>query len=121
MVAFPLLTSQGTLDLPSFDVLISKSTYTSLAAFKDAYCSLEPIWPGLIISMLFLGSTAFTEWITKRKYTKAYGAYQQRVGMFSPIGTIANGLYLQATGQKEAIESLVWGTKKKSQNGFKAE
>ena len=128
MVAFPLLTHPGSMDLPHLDVLLSKSTYMSIAAFRDAYSSLEPIWPGLVITMLFLGSTAFTEWITKRKYAKAYGAYQQRVGMFSPIGTILSGFYLQATGQKEAVEALIWGTKKeqagsskKAQNGFKAE
>lgn len=120
MVAFPLFTTPGSLDLPHIDVLFSKSTYTSIAAFRDVYSSLEPIWPGIVISMLFLGSTAFTEWITKRKY-KTYAAYQDRVGMFSPTGTILKAWYLQATGQKEAVEALIWGSKAESQNGFKAE
>jgi hypothetical protein len=120
MVAFPLLTGPQHLDLLPLDVILSKSTYMSTAAFGAAYASLDPIWPGVCLSMLFMGSTAFTEGITKRKYSVAYGAYQKRVGMFLPIGTVLSGLYLQVTGEKAAIEKLIWpkkGSKTGKQNG----
>ena len=128
MVAFPLLTGPEHLHLPPMETILSKSTYISTAAFGAAYASLEPLWPGIVLTNLFLGSTAFTEWITKRKYAKAYGAYQRRVGMFSPISTILSGWYLQATGEKAAVENLIWpkkglksGKQSGSQSGFKYE
>ena len=112
MVLFPILTGPGSLDLPPLESILSSSTYTSFAAFRSTYTALEPLWPGLVISMLFLGSTGFTEWITKRKYRVAYTAYQERVGMFWPTGTLIKGLYLQATGQRKAIDNMVWGSAK---------
>jgi hypothetical protein len=120
MVFFPIMTGPGSLDLPSFDQIVSSSTYSSLSAFSAAYAPLEPLLPGIAISLLFLGSTAFTEWITKRKYPVAYEAYQQRVGMFSPATTLLRGWYLQSTGQRKAIDDIVWGSGKAS-NGIKVE
>jgi hypothetical protein len=69
--------------------------------------------------MLFLGSTTFTEWISARKYP-AYKVYQRRVGMFSPISTIASGWYLSMTGERKNIDQQIWGTGK-TKHGVKAE
>jgi steroid 5-alpha reductase family enzyme len=99
--------------------ILSSSTYSSVTTFIDVYAGIGPVLPGLIISMLFLGSTTFTEWISARKYP-TYKVYQRRVGMFSPIGTIASGWYLSMIGERENVDQQIWGTGK-IKNGVKAE
>ncbi|PVG03184.1 hypothetical protein CPB86DRAFT_695896 [Serendipita vermifera] len=120
MVFFPIMTGHGSLDLPSLEEILSSSTYSSLSTFSAVYAPLEPLLPGIALSLLFLGSTAFTEWITRRKYPAAYKAYQQRVGMFSPVTTLMRGWYWQATGQREEIDKIIWGSGK-APNGVKAD
>jgi hypothetical protein len=111
MVFFPIVTGPGTLSLPSMDEVLSSSTYSSFTTFINTYAGVGPIVPGLVITLLFLGSTTFTEWISARKYP-TYKAYQRRVGMFLPIGTIASGWYLSMTGKKGKIDQQIWGTEK---------
>lgn len=119
MVFFPILTGPKALELPSLDEIVSPSSYRSLSTFLEVYASLGPLVPGIIISALFLGSTAFTESVTAKKYA-GYKAYQRRVGMFSPMGTLLHGLYLSWTGEKREIDELIWGSGK-SENEAKAE
>ncbi|KAG8819961.1 hypothetical protein FRC17_010287 [Serendipita sp. 399] len=109
MTLFPILTGPNSLNPPTLQATLSPDTYRSFASFWTAYGSLQPLLPGIIISVLFLGSTAFTEWITSKKYPLRYPAYERRVGMFSPITTIFKGWYLQATGEREKIDRLLWG------------
>jgi hypothetical protein len=71
-----------------------------------------PIIPVTLLTLLFLGSTDFTERVSKGKYPRAYGAYQRRVGTFSPVETLYKGLMLRITGKngdKEEVDSLIWG------------
>lgn len=77
-----------------------------LAPLKDAV-------PALALSALFFSSTLFTESISYGKYPREYGAYQKRVGMFSPVGTLEKGLFLALRGKKHAIDAIVWGKGKK--------
>ncbi|KZT57640.1 DUF1295-domain-containing protein [Calocera cornea HHB12733] len=70
---------------------------------------ITPILPSLCLSILFVASTAYTESITLGKYREGYKAYQQRVGKFSPSYTVMKSLWLQATGRRTRVESLVWG------------
>jgi hypothetical protein len=73
---------------------------------------LMPIIPVTLLTLLFLGSTDFTERVSKGKYLKTYEAYQRRVGTFSPVETLYKGLMLRVTGKngdKEEVDSLVWG------------
>ncbi|PPQ99149.1 hypothetical protein CVT24_009339 [Panaeolus cyanescens] len=68
--------------------------------------------PGIALSALFFSSTMYTESITKNKYTKAYDAYQKRVAMFAPTGTIVKWLKLKlfgSTKDQQWVEQLVWG------------
>lgn len=67
-----------------------------------------PLLPALSLSLLFLSSTMFTETISGKKYPE-YRAYQDRVGMFWPLGTYYKGLVLASKGTKGEIERRVWG------------
>jgi hypothetical protein len=111
MVFFPILTGPSALYLPSTDEILSLSTYSSFTTFINTYAGIGPIVPGLVLSTLFLGSTGLTERITASKYP-TYKAYQLRVGMFSPISTVASGWYLSMIGEKEKIDEQIWGTGK---------
>ncbi|TFK49556.1 DUF1295-domain-containing protein [Heliocybe sulcata] len=74
--------------------------------------SLTPFWPltpALVLCMLFLSSTRFTESISLGKYPEAYRAYQARVSMFVPVLTPVWGLLLKLNGNKERVEVVVWG------------
>ncbi|KAJ3871497.1 hypothetical protein F5051DRAFT_499415 [Lentinula edodes] len=59
--------------------------------------SLTPYLPALLLSLLFLSSTAYTESISASKYPLPYSAYQSRV----PI--------LAGEGERRKVEALVWG------------
>ncbi|KAF5342103.1 hypothetical protein D9611_001596 [Ephemerocybe angulata] len=86
---------------PLFDVL-----YTAL------YPTMIHLLPAIALSALFFSSTLFTESISAKKYPKAYTAYQKRVGMFTPSGTLCKKikLYLFASRQaRDEIDRLVWG------------
>jgi hypothetical protein len=75
---------------------------------------LTPFWPlipALSLCLLFFSSTRFSESISKKKYPKAYSAYQSRVGMFVPIETMFKGVYLKIMNKNRAanVDELVWG------------
>jgi len=94
------LSSQG-LRWPLFDTLATILRPTVLA-----------LLPAASLSLLFFSSTLLTEGISKEKYPEAYGAYQKRVAMFSPIGTLCKAVKLRLLGREEEnkkIEELVWG------------
>ncbi|KAF9507161.1 hypothetical protein BS47DRAFT_1488996 [Hydnum rufescens UP504] len=68
--------------------------------------------PSILLSLLFLASTAFTEKISASKYS-AYAAYQQRVGMFWPADTLRKWFWLRIVRGKpmlEQAERSIWGT-----------
>ncbi|KAJ7052438.1 DUF1295-domain-containing protein [Mycena amicta] len=69
---------------------------------------LTPFVPVIALSALFFSSTLYTEAITLSKYP-AYASYQARVGMFSPLDTIAKGIKLALFGNKAEVERIVWG------------
>jgi hypothetical protein len=85
---------------------------------RENWKPLLPLVPAVALCGLFFSSTTFSEGISKQKYPKTYSAYQARVGMFTPLQTILQGLFLSAVNQKRAAEvkELVWGdpTKVKS-------
>jgi len=72
---------------------------------------LLPLTPALCLSALFFSSTIYTEAITASKYP-AYAAYQQRVGMFSPVETVLKGIKLTLTGKRGEVEKAIWGSVK---------
>lgn len=70
---------------------------------------LAPLTPALILSILFVSSTLFTESITLSKYPVAYAAYQNRVGMFG-VPTIKWTFWFRWNqDDHKRIEDLVWG------------
>lgn len=107
MCCFPLLNRN--VQWPGLDTLFDSSTFASKEEFIRIYSYFIPLIPALVLSSLFLGSTAFTEKITRQKYPEGYSAYQRRVGMFSPITTVLKGIFLMVQGQKVAIDGLLWG------------
>lgn len=84
--------------------------------FDNLYTALKPtiihLLPAISLSALFFSSTLFTEAISTKKYPKAYPAYQKRVAMFAPSGTLwkilKNKLFDSEQARKET-ERLVWG------------
>jgi hypothetical protein len=85
-------------------VLLSKQA-------QNLVYELQPIIPAILLSALFFSSTQVTEAISKSKYTKAFDAYQKRVGKFSPVATLFQGVLVSLGGEakRREIESLVWG------------
>jgi len=74
--------------------------------------NLTPLWPlvpALSLCALFYASTQFSESISKAKYPVEYGAYQSRVGKFSPTITLIMQAYHTIRGQCERLDELVWG------------
>jgi len=75
--------------------------------------ALIDLFPATALSILILSSTLYTEAISSSKYTEAYAAYQNRVGMFSPSWTLFKVLKLKfVDGEKKAkeVDRLVWGS-----------
>ncbi|KAG8885413.1 hypothetical protein FRB97_001136 [Tulasnella sp. 331] len=64
--------------------------------------------PAMALSLLFISSTLFTEYVTAQKYP-SYKTYRRRVGMFSPISTLWSLLYLNLTGEKTKVDAAIWG------------
>lgn len=79
------------------------------STLTDALQSLAPLAPSLALCLLFFSSTLFTESISGSKYPQGYAAYRARVAMFVPVLTPVWGALLSLTGQKAAVEELVWG------------
>lgn len=75
----------------------------------DRITPLWPLVPPLSLCVLFASSTHLTEAISASKYPRAYAAYQQRVGMFSPVVTAVKGVWLAVRGSKARADELVWG------------
>ncbi|KDQ59049.1 hypothetical protein JAAARDRAFT_33769 [Jaapia argillacea MUCL 33604] len=61
--------------------------------------------PCLVLCTLFLSSTLFSESISKSKYPREYGMYQQRVAMFVPVLTPVWGWLLEVVrGRERKVE-----------------
>jgi len=67
---------------------------------------LRVLSPSLVLSLLFVASTLFTESISASRYP-SYKLYQKRVGMFWPMHTLIKVIWLRFTGKKE-IDQLLW-------------
>jgi steroid 5-alpha reductase family enzyme len=68
-------------------------------------------WGPVLMNLLFLSSTPFTEMITGEKYPE-YKSYQKRVAMFLPFETTLRGLYyrfIASAETRQRVESEVWG------------
>ncbi|KDN39444.1 DUF1295-domain-containing protein [Tilletiaria anomala UBC 951] len=65
----------------------------------------------LIMNILFLSSTRFSEAVSAGKYPE-YKDYQKRVGMFLPLDTFLRAIYFKTlvpTEQRYRVEANVWG------------
>jgi len=98
-----------------FPLLGARTAHTPLPS--DIPYPLMPILPSLCLSLLFVASTAYTEGITLGRYPEGYKAYRGRVGRFAPSYTVMKGLWLQLTGRRERVESLVWGAAVEGKKG----
>ncbi|KAG5645560.1 hypothetical protein DXG03_005835 [Asterophora parasitica] len=101
-------TTFATHPIPSLSAILENP-----ATLLPFLAPLADVAPALSLTALFFSSTLFTESITVNKYQRKYRAYQQRVGMFSPLRTWEKGLKLAWRGNKAAVESVVWGRDKK--------
>lgn len=72
------------------------------------------------MSMLFVASTQFTEYISSGKYT-TYKAYQVVVGEFTPQATIWKAIGLRLLGRYEEFAGNVFGAGKKEKTTEKIE
>ncbi|KAF5392196.1 hypothetical protein D9757_001522 [Collybiopsis confluens] len=74
---------------PSFTTLhlwhFDPSTLFSLDTLRNLLGPSYAFAPSIALTILFLSSTAYTEDITRSKYSVAYGAYQKRVSMFGAV------------------------------------
>ncbi|GLB40528.1 putative integral membrane protein [Lyophyllum shimeji] len=93
---------------------IRENPYVLIPLLRLLLAPLVDFLPALSLSLLFFSSTLFTESISKGKYPREYAAYQQRVGMFSPLRTWEKGLLLSWQGRRKAVEELVWGRGEKA-------
>jgi len=73
--------------------------------------ALLSLAPPIALSLLIYSSTVFTEAISSSKYTKAYVAYQRRVGIFTPLETALKVVFINIVHRPERrkIKKLVWG------------
>ena len=92
--------------------LVSAGVMPQISLDNDIH-SIWPIVPGAALSMLFIGSTYFTESISNAKYP-AYAFYKQRVAMFLPTTTIVMGIWLAIRGKKAEVNRIVYGKGKAS-------
>lgn len=99
--------------IPSLSA-IRENPYVLIPILELLLTPLADFIPALSLSALFFSSTIFTESISRSKYPQEYEAYQQRVGMFSPLRTWEKGLLLSWRGKKRAVEDIVWGTGEKA-------
>ncbi|BEI90140.1 uncharacterized protein CcaverHIS019_0302100 [Cutaneotrichosporon cavernicola] len=70
------------------------------AAPRVGSCLLPPF----LLSLLFLGSTTLTEWITSHRYP-AYGAYKQLVGQFTPMETGIKWIWTTMRGTRAELQA----------------
>ncbi|KAF9070153.1 hypothetical protein BDP27DRAFT_1402219 [Rhodocollybia butyracea] len=74
------------LDSTHFFDIYFDSSMAKLEFIRSIYqfaSSVIPFIPSLLLSVLFISSTAFTEAITLSKYPLRYSAFQRRVAMFN--------------------------------------
>ncbi|GMK58165.1 hypothetical protein CspeluHIS016_0501970 [Cutaneotrichosporon spelunceum] len=64
--------------------------------------------PAFLLSLLFLGSTTLTEWITSHRYP-AYAAYQQLVGQFTPMETAIKWIWTTLRGTRADLKAQLEG------------
>ncbi|KAG6917503.1 hypothetical protein DXG01_002249 [Tephrocybe rancida] len=96
--------------IPSFSVISQNFPYMLFPLLSSFAEPLKDVIPALALSALFFSSTLFTESISAGKYPREYKAYQERVGMFSPLRTWEKGVVLMLRGKKAEVEKVVWGT-----------
>ncbi|CAA7266901.1 unnamed protein product [Cyclocybe aegerita] len=104
-------------DLPTLPTLLralaSPSQHPALLlSVKQTLAPAVHLLPALALSLLFISSTTYTEAISKSKYRSTYGAYQRRVGMFSPHQTLGKWVWMRlwwAGEDRKGIEEVVWG------------
>ncbi|KAG6819357.1 hypothetical protein H0H93_012572 [Arthromyces matolae] len=116
----PLLSRQNPLYIPfpwhlvpSLSAILHGFPYTLYPLISHLSGPVNDLLPALALSLLFFSSTLFTESISAGKYPKEYKAYQERVGMFSPLRTWEKGLVLAWRGRKKHVEEIVWGSRDK--------
>ncbi|KIK62550.1 hypothetical protein GYMLUDRAFT_72768 [Collybiopsis luxurians FD-317 M1] len=63
----------------------SSPPFISLDTLRSLFGSSYAFAPCLALTILFVSSTAYTEDITRSKYTVAYEAYRKRVSMFGNV------------------------------------
>ncbi|KAG6862015.1 hypothetical protein C0995_008202 [Termitomyces sp. Mi166 len=95
--------------IPSLSAIFQNFPYALYPLLAHLSEPLANLAPALALSLLFFSSTLFTESISAGKYPKEYKAYQERVGMFSPLGTWEKGLMLAWRGRKKEVDGIVWG------------
>ncbi|KAG5350524.1 hypothetical protein C0989_010709 [Termitomyces sp. Mn162] len=95
--------------VPSLSAILQNFPYTLYPLLSHLSEPLSDFVPALALSSLFFSSTLFTESISVGKYPKEYKAYQERVGMFSPLRTWEKGLVLAWRGRKKEVDDIVWG------------
>ncbi|KAG6868319.1 hypothetical protein C0993_005044 [Termitomyces sp. T159_Od127] len=95
--------------IPAFSDILHNFPYAFYPLLSHLFQPLADLAPALALSLLFYSSTLFTESISAGKYPKEYKAYQERVGMFSPLRTWEKGLVLAWRGRKKETDDVVWG------------
>ncbi|KAF5381968.1 hypothetical protein D9615_004274 [Tricholomella constricta] len=108
-----IYTSFPTHLIPSLSAIL-QNPYTLVPVLERVFSPLAHVTPALALSALFFSSTLFTESISRGKYPSEYKAYQERVGMFSPLRTWEKGLLVAWRGRKKAVEGVVWGNQEKA-------
>lgn len=98
-------------DLPSFPSVQAltdpRLRNNALQAYFESVVLL--FLPALALSLLFFSSTSYTEAITKKKYSVAYSAYQERVGMFLPFKAFITDWVGGKNTNIERTDKLIWG------------
>ncbi|KAL9714191.1 hypothetical protein Ac2012v2_002500 [Leucoagaricus gongylophorus] len=110
LTLFPLLAPSPP-DLPSFPSVQAltdpRLRNNALRAYFESVVLL--FLPALALSLLFFSSTSYTEAITKKKYSVAYSAYQERVGMFLPFKAFITDWVGGKNTNIEKTDKLIWG------------
>ncbi|KAG6896508.1 hypothetical protein C0992_007741 [Termitomyces sp. T32_za158] len=95
--------------IPTFSDILQNFPDTFYPLLSHLCRPLSDLAPAFALSLLFFSSTLFTESISVGKYPKEYKAYQERVGMFSPLRTWEKGLVLGWRGRKKEADDIIWG------------
>ncbi|KAG6864686.1 hypothetical protein C0991_007897 [Blastosporella zonata] len=105
----PAVSSLPTDLIPSLSDSLHNFPYALFPFLSALVAPFALIAPALALSLLFFSSTLFTESISAGKYPREYKAYQERVGMFSPLRTLEKGVVLQLKGRRKEVDEVIWG------------